>query len=160
MITWPGAWAAMYALTLLTVIGQPSIPRTGSGYLETQVIGAKRGALVGYRREALRSNPDRVMPPPSLRRDHEMSETTDETWWTELASRESNGIMVRLFWSRPTNVVTVAVADAANDEYFELVLEEHERALDVFHHPFAHAAARGFELRTDRPEREPLHDAA
>jgi hypothetical protein len=79
-----------------------------------------------------------------------MFEATDEPWRTELASRESNGITVRLFWSRSTNLVTVTVADAANDEYFELVLDEHERALDVFHHPFAHAAARGLELRTDR----------
>jgi hypothetical protein len=89
-----------------------------------------------------------------------MFEASDETWRTELASRESNGVIVRLFWSRSTNLVTVAVADAANDDYFELVLDEHERALDVFYHPFAHAAARGLELRTDRPEREALRDAA
>jgi hypothetical protein len=89
-----------------------------------------------------------------------MFETTDETWRTELASRESNGVMVRLVWSRSTNLVTVTVADAANDDYFELVLDENERALDVFQHPFAHAAARGLEVRTDRPEPEPLRDAA
>jgi hypothetical protein len=89
-----------------------------------------------------------------------MFEVTDGTWRTELASRESNGITVRLFWSRSTNLVTVAVADTANDDYFELVLDEHERALDVFHHPFAHAAARGLELRTDREEPEALLDAA
>jgi hypothetical protein len=90
-----------------------------------------------------------------------MFEASDETWRTELATRESNGITVRLFWSRSTNLVTVAVADTANDDYFELVLDEHERALDVFHHPFAHAAARGLEFRT-RPEPEPevLLDAA
>jgi hypothetical protein len=80
-----------------------------------------------------------------------MVEVTDETWRTELASRESNGITVKLFWSRSTNLVTVAVADVANDDYFELVLDEHERALDVFHHPFAHAAARGVEFHTSRP---------
>jgi hypothetical protein len=90
-----------------------------------------------------------------------MFEAADETWRTELATRESNGITVRLFWSRSTNLVTVAVADAGNDDYFELVLDEGERALDVFHHPFAHAAARGLEFRT-RPEPEPeiLLDAA
>jgi hypothetical protein len=81
-----------------------------------------------------------------------MFEATDETWRTELASRESNGITVRLFWSRSTNLVTVAVDDAANEDYFELVLDEHDRALDVFHHPFAHAAARGIEFRTGRAE--------
>jgi len=90
-----------------------------------------------------------------------MFEAADETWRTELATRESNGITVRLFWSRSTNLVTVAVADIGNDDYFELLLDEHERALDVFHHPFAHAAARGLEFRT-RPEPEPevLLDAA
>jgi hypothetical protein len=89
-----------------------------------------------------------------------MFEPNDETWWTELMSRESNGITVRLLWSRATNLVTVAVADAASEEYFELVLNEHEPALEVFNHPFAHAAARGLEFRTWRPEPEMLRDAA
>jgi hypothetical protein len=89
-----------------------------------------------------------------------MFEATDHRWRTELMSRESNGITVTLLWSRSTNLVTVTVADAANDDYFELVLDEHERAMDVFHHPFAHAAARGLELPTERPEREALRDAA
>jgi hypothetical protein len=81
-----------------------------------------------------------------------MSEATDEAWRTELASRESNGITVRLLWSRSTNLVTVAVDDTANDDYFELILDEHDRALDVFHHPFAHAAARGIEFRSGQSE--------
>lgn len=45
-----------------------------------------------------------------------MFEATDEAWRTELATRESNGITVRLFWSRSKNLVTVAVADTANDD--------------------------------------------
>jgi hypothetical protein len=81
-----------------------------------------------------------------------MLESTDLIWRTELMSRESNGITVRLLWSRSTNLVTVAVDDATNDDYFELILDEHERALDVFHHPFAHAAARGIEFGTSRPQ--------
>ena len=89
-----------------------------------------------------------------------MPEPTDETWLTELMSRESSGITVRLLWSRATNLVTVAVADAASDDYFELVLDEHEPALEVFSHPFAHAAARGLEFQTRRPEPEMLRDAA
>ena len=89
-----------------------------------------------------------------------MLEPIDETWRTELMSRETNGITVRLLWSRATNLVTVAVADAASDDYFELVLDEHEPALEVFNHPFAHAAARGLEFRTRRPEPEVLRDAA
>jgi hypothetical protein len=89
-----------------------------------------------------------------------MFEATDEPWRTELASRESNGITVRLFWSRSTNLVTVTVADAANDDCFELVLDKNERALDVFNHPFAHAAARGLDVGTGRPEPEVLRHAA
>jgi hypothetical protein len=81
-----------------------------------------------------------------------MFEATHDISRTELASRETNGIRVRLFWSRSTNLVTVAVDDAANDDHFELIVDEHERALDVFHHPFAHAAARGIEFGTGRPE--------
>jgi hypothetical protein len=89
-----------------------------------------------------------------------MLEPTDENWRTELISRESNDITVRLLWSRATNLVTVAVADAASDDYFELVLDEHEPALEVFDHPFAHAAARGLEFGARRPEHETLRDAA
>jgi len=89
-----------------------------------------------------------------------MFEATNDIPQTELASRGTNGITVRLLWSRSTNQVTVAVDDAANDDYFELVLGEHDQPLDVFHHPFAHAAARGLDLRLQRPEQEVLRDAA
>jgi hypothetical protein len=89
-----------------------------------------------------------------------MFEPSHETWRTELMSRESSGITVRLLWSRTTNLVTIAVADAGSDECFELVLDEHEPALEVFNHPFAYAAARGLEFRTRRPEPEVLRDAA
>jgi len=89
-----------------------------------------------------------------------MLESTDETWRTELMSRESSGITVTLLWSRATNLVTVAVADVASDDYFELVLDEHEPALEVFNHPFAHAAARGLEFLTRRPQPELLSEAA
>jgi hypothetical protein len=56
--------------------------------------------------------------------------------------------------------VTVAVADAATHDYFELVVAGDEQALEVFHHPFAHAAARGLELGGVLPEPEELLDAA
>jgi hypothetical protein len=81
-----------------------------------------------------------------------MFEAIDDISRTELAMRETNGITVRLLWSRSTNLVTVAVDDSATDDYFELILDEDDQALDVFHHPFAHAAARGVEFRTGRPE--------
>lgn len=79
-----------------------------------------------------------------------MFEGQDDIRQTELASRETNGLTVRLLWSRSTNLVTVAVDDAAIDNHFELVLDEDERAMDVFHHPFAHAASRGIEFGTGR----------
>jgi len=88
------------------------------------------------------------------------AEDTSGTWRKELASRESNGITVKLFWTRSTSLVTVAVADAATGDYFELVLDENERAMDVFHHPYAHAAARGLQFRAPGLEPEVLLDAA
>jgi len=75
-------------------------------------------------------------------------------------SRESNGITVRLLWSRATNLVTVACRRCPERRLLELVLDEGEPALEVFNHPFAHAAARGLEFRTRRPEPELLCDAA
>jgi hypothetical protein len=65
---------------------------------------------------------------------------------TELATRVDNGVTVTLFWSRETNVVTVTVEDPANCDYFELVLADNEPPLEVFHHPYAYAAARGLEF--------------
>jgi hypothetical protein len=89
-----------------------------------------------------------------------MFESSDQRRRTELISREGNGITVRLLWSRATNLVTIAVDDLASDDYFELVPDEGEPALEVFNHPFAHAAARGIEFRALRPEPEILRGAA
>jgi hypothetical protein len=86
--------------------------------------------------------------------------STEETQRTELASRQSNGITVRLLWTRSTNLVTVAVTDAAQGDFFELAVDEHERAMDVFEHPYAHAAARGVQFGGSRLEEEVLADAA
>jgi hypothetical protein len=71
----------------------------------------------------------------------------------ELAVREQNGVVVTLFWLRGTDVLVVSVVDRRHgDGGFELVLQPDEPALDVFHHPYAYAAARG--LDTDRFESE------
>jgi len=59
----------------------------------------------------------------------------------ELAHRHANGIDVTLSWSPADDVLLVTVRDEAGDD-FELVVEAHE-ALDVFEHPYAHAAYRG-----------------
>ncbi len=61
----------------------------------------------------------------------------------ELAFRESNGVAVTLYWHRGTNRVSVTVYDSSNDELFELDAAGSE-ALDLFHHPYAHAARRGY----------------
>ena len=89
-----------------------------------------------------------------------MPESTEEAWRIELMSRESSGITVRMLWSRATNLVTIAVDDAASGDYFELVLDEDASALEVFHHPFAHAAARGVDFETRHPNLEVVPHAA
>jgi hypothetical protein len=60
----------------------------------------------------------------------------------ELAHRASNGIEVSLYWSKPTNRVTVEVFDERFDEWFEFEIDGRD-ALDAFNHPFAYAASRG-----------------
>ncbi len=56
----------------------------------------------------------------------------------ELAFRENNGVAVTLYWHGDTNRVSVRVRDACSDELFELDADP-SAALDVFHHPYAHA---------------------
>ena len=60
----------------------------------------------------------------------------------ELAYRANDGIYVTMFWDAATDRVTVAVTDAKTDDAFEVVVAPGERALDVFHHPFAYQAVR------------------
>jgi len=60
----------------------------------------------------------------------------------ELAYRANDGIYVTMFWDAATDRVTVAVTDAKTDDAFEVVVAPGERALDVFHHPFAYRAVR------------------
>jgi hypothetical protein len=58
----------------------------------------------------------------------------------ELDSRISDGIYVRLLWHLDNGQVSITVDDAKTGEAFELVVCDGERALDVYHHPFAYAA--------------------
>ncbi len=60
----------------------------------------------------------------------------------ELAYRANDGIYVTMSWDAATDRVTVAVTDAKTDDAFEVVVAPGERALDVFHHPFAYRAVR------------------
>ena len=68
----------------------------------------------------------------------------------DLATREHNGVAVALYWTRGTKNLAVTVDDASTGDYFELVVADNERPLDVFYHPFAYARARGVELIGDR----------
>lgn len=58
----------------------------------------------------------------------------------ELAYRESDGIEVRLLWSKCDDRLTVSLRDTRAGMSFELEAA-HDRALDVFYHPFSYATA-------------------
>jgi hypothetical protein len=62
--------------------------------------------------------------------------------WTELASRENDGLAVFLLWSKADDRIKVVVADTKLDDLFELDVPGAE-ALEAFNHPFAYASARG-----------------
>ena len=70
-----------------------------------------------------------------------MSALQPQTARRELAYRTSNGIDVFLLWSPDDDSLAVVVIDE-NADSFELVVSASE-ALDVFDHPYAHAAFRG-----------------
>ena len=74
----------------------------------------------------------------------------DGTTWhdrRDLAHRAVDGLEVSLLWCDRTGTVSVAVWDTKSGDAFELVVGEGERALDVFHHPYAYAAFRGVDFR-------------
>jgi hypothetical protein len=58
----------------------------------------------------------------------------------ELHSRVSDGLHVRMLWNEHDGRVTVAVADSKTGDAFAVEVREGDRAMDVFHHPFAYAA--------------------
>jgi hypothetical protein len=60
----------------------------------------------------------------------------------ELHSRTADGIHVRLLWNEQDGQVMVAVADNKAGDGFTIDVRDGDRALDVFHHPFAYAAWR------------------
>jgi hypothetical protein len=57
----------------------------------------------------------------------------------ELAFRADDGVEVSLVWSALEDRLTVIVSESRSGERFELDAER-ENALDVFYHPYAHAA--------------------
>jgi len=70
-----------------------------------------------------------------------MTSTTTSTV-RELAHRRNDGLDIRLVWNPATDRVAVALHDGKTGEGFEVEVGPGERALDVFHHPFAYAAVR------------------
>ena len=67
----------------------------------------------------------------------------------ELDHRSNDGISVSLLWRKDDDRVIVAVEDTKLGERFELEVRDGERALDVFHHPFAYAAWHAVEKETN-----------
>jgi hypothetical protein len=63
----------------------------------------------------------------------------------ELDHRCNDRIDVSLLWDERHDRVTVAVADHKTGARFQIEVRDGERALDVFHHPFAYAALRGID---------------
>jgi hypothetical protein len=71
--------------------------------------------------------------------------TTAATQRSELAHRSTDGTEVSLFWSKPSNRVTIELVDNCIDERLEFEVA-HNRALDAFRHPYAYAPARALDL--------------
>ena len=69
--------------------------------------------------------------------------TATLTSMRELDSRESGGVHVRLLWDPDENQTAVVVLDRTTGESFNVEVRPGDRAVDVFHHPFAYAARHG-----------------
>jgi hypothetical protein len=61
----------------------------------------------------------------------------------ELDSRLNDGFQVRLLWCSHTGRVWVSVLDTKSGEAFCVEVQDQDRPLDVFHHPYAYAGHRG-----------------
>jgi hypothetical protein len=60
----------------------------------------------------------------------------------ELAHRLTGGLEVTLYWDARDNSTSIDVHQTATDETLSFPVPS-ERALDAFHHPFAHLPAKG-----------------
>jgi hypothetical protein len=59
----------------------------------------------------------------------------------ELASRVNGGLEITLYWNAGDNTTSVHVYQPATDETIAFPVAP-DRALDAFHHPFAHLAGQ------------------
>lgn len=66
------------------------------------------------------------------------TETATVTDWTELASRENDGLAIGLYWSKTSGRVKVDVIDDHLEHSFEFDVNPGD-ALSAFYHPFAYA---------------------
>jgi hypothetical protein len=83
-----------------------------------------------------------------------MTTVTTPTDTRELDYRTAEGIEVALLWHTSRDFLSVVVSDTKIGKSFELVLDERDNAMDVFHHPYAYAAHRGLELDVVSPGQE------
>jgi hypothetical protein len=67
----------------------------------------------------------------------------------ELDHRTTDRTDVWLLWRECDDRVVVAVANENTGERFRIEVRDGERVLDVFHHPYAYAASRGIDTRSD-----------
>jgi hypothetical protein len=70
--------------------------------------------------------------------------------YRELTHRVNDGVEVILFWQTLSDELKITVSDERSGAYFELGATPDE-ALDVFNHPYAHAAFRGLTAETSPP---------
>jgi hypothetical protein len=68
----------------------------------------------------------------------------------ELAHRTSDGIEVALFWTKPSDRVTIAVFDTRSGDALEFDVDGRV-ALDAFNHPYAYAARRDNRAVSESP---------
>ena len=66
----------------------------------------------------------------------------------ELDHRTIDRIDVWLLWRERDDRVVVAVVNENTRERFRIEVRDGERALDVFHHPYAYADRRGIDTRS------------
>ena len=77
-----------------------------------------------------------------------MTKTETEKPRLVLASRRSAGILVLLLWGSDTNSAAVVVHDDRTGDGFELLVDADLNPMNVYEHPYAHAAWRGIDYRT------------
>jgi hypothetical protein len=83
----------------------------------------------------------------SVRDDPAGSGETTNDLLRELDHRTIGRLDVWLLWRKRDDRVVVAVVNENTGERFRIEVRDGERALDVFHHPYAYADRRGIDTR-------------